>query len=248
MKSLSFYTGILLVSVAITSCQKELEPEKNPTLPSGYGNISFVAKASSSKTKVSALNGIKINNVDSAAIPLEVDWSSATVYVEKITFTGKSNNLLDTTVMVEKNLDLLAVNSIAGNIKLPSGSYKDVEVKMYCKKFVWPELAFFFKGTFKSFHGTRDSIILASSLPFQASLRVPEIVIKPVDKYKATFNFNLINLLSGFSLRTMESAQQINRDGKRTYSIFKGGSENPPLFNELLQNWQNVTEVLISKD
>lgn len=220
----------------------------NNRILSGYGNISFVAKASTSQLKASALKTVKIGSSDSAASPLQVNWSSATVYIEKITFTGKSINLLNTTVMIQKNLDLLAGNSTVGNIKLPTGSYKDVEVKMYCKKFVWPELAFFFKGTFQSIHGSRDSIILASSLPFEASLSVPEILVNPADTYKATFNFNLTNLLSGFSVETMESATNNTDAGTRKYTIFRGGSESPPLFDRLLQNWHNVTDVLITKD
>ena len=181
------------------SCKKDRDPEK--TIPN-FGDISYFAKASAAglkKLNLRAIDSVNTNTVD-------VTWSSASVYVEKISFVGKSNSLLDTTIKVGKNLNIFSADALAGVIKLPAGSYKDVKVKMFCIKSNWPDLAFHFRGTFKNSNGGTDSVLVGSSLPFEANLSVTEIVIDPADNYRAIFNFDLTKVLTGISARQLESA------------------------------------------
>ena len=160
------------------SCKKDRDPEK--TIPN-FVDISYFAKASAAglkKLNLRAMDSLNTNTVD-------VTWSSASVFVEKISFVGKSSSLLDTTIKVGKNLNIFSADALAGIIKLPAGSYKDVKVKMFCIKSNWPDLAFHFRGTFKNSKGGIDSVLVGSSLPFEANLSVTEIVIDPADNYRA---------------------------------------------------------------
>ena len=242
---------ILLIGTVVLSCKNDDDatPEK-----AGFGNISYFANTSSVNLSKLSSNGIKpgaLSIVDTATT-VNVEWSSATVYVEKISFVGKSNSLLDTTITVKKNLDIFSQDALAGVVKLPSGSYKDVAVKLQCQKSLIPGLAFnyyafYFKGTFKNIHGGIDSVVVGSSLPFEANLSMNEIQIDPSDNYKATFSFDLNKVLTGISTRQMESAKSYYKDGKRTFYIFKGGSTDEPFYDQVIWNWQSVASVVVSK-
>ena len=253
MRSISLLSkhvlGVFLIASAIISCKKDdtTAPEKSTPAPvkntSGFGNISYFAKASGAGIRT-------FSTSDSSALnTVAVDWSSASVYVEKISFTGKSSNLLDTTITVEKNLNIFSANALAGVIKLPAGSYKDVKVKMYCRKSAKSEMAFNLKGTFTNTKGGKDSVMVGSSYPFEANLSVTDIVINPSDKYKATFTFDLNKVLTGISNTLLETAGGFTRpDNKKVYVIWKGGSAEEPFYDQVIQNWQTVASVVVTKE
>jgi hypothetical protein len=246
MKSMSLFVkqclGALLLAATITSCEKDGGSENTDTEKnnSGFGNISYFAKASGSGIKTLA---------DTAITTVPVTWSSATVYVEKISFTGKSSNLLDTTITVEKKLNIFSADALAGAIKLPSGSYKDVKVTLYCKKSAKSDLAFDFNGTFTNTKGGIDSVKVGSSYPFEANLTVNDIAIDPSGKYKATFNFNLNKVLTGISNAMLQTVGGRAVGGnKMLYIIWKGGSADEPFYDQVIRNWQAVASVLVTKE
>lgn len=254
MKSLStrYIILLLIISTAALSCKKDVDSKQEKT---GFGNISYFASASSSNVRKSSSNGIKtgVSSVIDTTTTVNVAWSSATVYVEKISFVGKGSSSFDTTITVNKNLNIFSQDALAGVFKLPSGSYKDVAVKLQCRKSMIPGLAnnyyaFYFKGTFKNIYGGIDSVVVGSSLPFEANLSVNEIVINSSDNYKATFSFDLNKVLTGISSRQMESAKSNYNNGKKSFYIFKGGSADEPFYDQVIWNWQSVASVVVTKE
>jgi len=246
MRSISLFAkqcfGILLIASVIISCKKDGGPEDGSPekSTSGFAKISYFAKASGSGIKT--LSNTTLSTVT-------VDWSSASVYVEKIAFIGKSSNLLDTTITVEKNLNIFSADALAGVLQLPSGSYKDVKVKMFCKKSAKSDLAFDFRGTFTNTKGGKDSVRVGSSYPFEANLTITDITIDPADKYKATFSFDLIKVLTGITNASLETARSYTgTDNKKIYVIWKGGSADEPFYDQVIQNWQTVASVVVSKE
>lgn len=243
MKPITF-KHLLFVFLAASfsiSCEKNPVAPQQPT--SGHGNVSYFAKASGTGTGSKAsLKSVTI----SADVP--VVWSSATIFVEKIAFTGSSGNLVDTTIVVEKNLNIFSGDALAGVLKLPAASYKDVKVKLYLRKSPKSELAFDIRGTFTNTQGGKDSLIVASSLPFEANLAVNDIVINPSDNYKATFNFELNKILTGISASMLQDTPyHTTPNGVRIYAIWKGGSQDVPLYAQVTTNWQSVASAVISK-
>ena len=247
------YISLLIVIATTTalSCKKQDDFKQVKT---GFANIAYFANTSSGNLRglSSSGNTTGVLSVVDTATTVNVVWSSATVYVEKISFVGKSDSLLDTTIIVKKNLNIFNQDALAGVLKLPSGSYKDVAVKLQCQKSTIPGLAFnyyafHFKGTFKNIHGGTDSVMVGSSFPFEANLTVNEILIDPSDNYKATFSFDLNKVLTGISTRQMESAKSNYKDGKKTFYIFKGGSADEPFYDQVIWNWQSVASVFITK-
>ncbi|RYE35679.1 MAG: hypothetical protein EOP48_30190, partial [Sphingobacteriales bacterium] len=253
MKPISLLTTryialLIVIGTAALSCKKDENTIHEKT---GFGKISYFANTSSANPGQLSSNGDKIGalSVIDTATTVNVAWSSATVYVEEISFVGKSNSLLDTTITVRKNLDIFSQDALAGVLTLPSGSYKDVAVKLRCQKSLIPGLAFnyyafYFKGTFKNIHGSIDSVVVGSSFPFEADLSMNEILIDPSDNYKATFSFDLNKVLTGISTRQMESAKSYFKDGKKTFYIFKGGSADEPFYDQVIWNWQSVASVV----
>lgn len=232
--------GTLLVTSAIISCKKDNPSEK---ITSGYGNVSYFAKASGSHIKTASVKS------DTLGGQVSVGWSSASVYVEKIAFVGKSDSLLDTTITIEKKLDIFSADALAGVIKLPAGSYRDVKIKMYFKKSRRSEMAFDFKGTFTNTEGGKDSVMVGSSYPFEANLNVTEIAIDPSGKYNVVFSFDLNRVLTGITTAALQTARSYTwPDHKKTYVIWKGGSADEPFYDQVIQNWQTVVNVVVSKE
>ncbi|WP_256002588.1 hypothetical protein [Pedobacter deserti] len=239
LSAAKLYAGLCLLMISILACEKNVENEE-PL--SGFGDIAYVAKAS-----VPAAKALSARSIDTSTT-VDVAWSSATVYVEKISFAGRGNSDLDTTISIEKNLDILSAGALAGIIQLPSGSYRNVEIKLLCRKSQKSDLAFRFRGTFRNSYGGTDSVLVGSSFPFEANLDLSEIMVKPSDNYLATFNFDLDKVLTGISTRMLESTRSyIGKDGKRSYAIFKGGSQDEPFYDQVIANWQTVASVVLSK-
>lgn len=226
---------VLLALLTGTSCKKDDLPVKNE---GEYGNLSYFAKASGTGVK-------RMNNTTNT---VAVEWSAATVYVEKISFAGKSESMLDTTISVGKNINIFNADALAGIIQLPTGSYKDVKVKLFARKSEKSELAFNLKGAFINTKGGIDSVKVGSSYPFEANLEVTDIIINPSDKYNVTFTFNLDKVLSGISTELLQTARSYNTaDNKRLYVIWKGGSDEEPFYDQVIQNWQTVASVVVTK-
>ncbi|WP_242695743.1 hypothetical protein [Desertivirga brevis] len=234
--------AIMLFSI---SCSKDESTDQKPpevTL-SGKGKVSYFAKASGSAT-----SGI-VKTLETPASSSYVKWSSASIFIEKIAFVGKNGSVIDTTITVNKNLNILNSDVLTGVFNLPAGSYKDVKVKLFLKKAGFPELAFNLKGTFVNKTGGTDSIMLASSMPFEANLGVNDFTITASDNYKVVFNYNLDKVLAGISsTKLQEEARSHLSGGKKMYSIWKGGSQDEPLYNEVSANWQTVATAVISKE
>lgn len=233
--------AVMLLASVVASCTKNNDPKK---AISGSGKISYFAVANSSGTK------LKTTAVaDTAPKQIVVNWSSATVWVEKIELVAQGNNPLDSIITVGKKLNIFSTDALAGAIQLPAGSYQDVKVTMFCRKSPNSDYAFDFRGTFTNSSGGVDSIMIGSSYPFEANLAVSNIVIGPSDNYKATFNFNLNNTITGFTNWAIQSSARfyIGADNKKTYVIWKGGSADEPFYNEVIQNWQTVASVVITK-
>jgi len=90
--------------------------------------------------------------------------------------------------------------------------------------------------------------MVASSLPFEANLAVNDITINPSDNYEVVFNFNLDKVLVGISASNLQAAASSHViNGKRTYYIWKGGSQDVPFYDQVTTNWQNIANAVISK-
>lgn len=238
-------SALLLVLLLVISCKKQ---ETAEVKTGRKGKVSYFAKASGTAPK-----GTIAKTADSSASAVYVKWSSASIFVEKISFVARNNSLLDTTIIVGKNLNILNADVLTGVFNLPAGLYRDVKVKLFLKKANYPDLAFKLNGTFENKEGGTDSIMVASSLPFEANLEVNDITINSSDdysdNYKVVFNFNLDKVLAGISASDLQAAANSNvRDGKRTYYIWKGGSQDVPFYNQVTTNWQSVASALISQE
>lgn len=244
---LKYTLGLFLLGTIITACKKgtNIQDDGKEKITSNFGNIAYFANASASAKK--GASSTKTFMADTVVNSVAVNWSSASVWVEKIAFVGKNGTLLDTTIMVGKNINIFNSETLVGVIKLPAGSYKDISVKLFCRKSPKSEFGFDFKGTFINTRGEIDSVRVGSSYPFEADLKVNDIVINPSDNYKATFHFDLTKVLTGISNYSIESTiRKWNND--RSYMIWKGGSKDEPFYNQVIENWQNVASIVVTKE
>lgn len=237
----------MLLATGLISCEKSKDKAGENKNSTAFGNIAYFANASTSgiKSPASVKNSVKLM-ADSAVNAVAVNWSSASVWVEKISFVGKNRQLLDTTIMVKKKLNIFNSEALMGIIKLPAGAYKDINVKMFCRKNSMEELGLDFIGKFNNTKGGKDSLMVRSSIAFEVDVKVNDIVINPSDNYKATFNFDLSKVLTGISNSDIETRSKTYQDG--LYVIWKGGSADIPFYNQIIQNWQNVVSIVITKE
>lgn len=246
---LKYTLSLFLIGTSIISCKKsdkEIQEKNNTT----FGNIAIFANASASSIKSnSSIKDGNIQQSDTLANTVDVNWSYASIWVEKISFVGKNEQLLDTTIMVEKKLNIFNAEALMGVVKLPVGAYKDIKVKMFCRKSPKSEFGFDFSGTFTNTQGKKDSIRVGTSYPFEADLKVNDIVLHPADNYKATFHFDLSKVLTGISNSALETTLKPRIEASRNlYTIWKGGSKDEPFYDEIIRNWQNVASIVITKE
>lgn len=229
-----FVIALLALMVA-TSCTKDELPEKNEVK---YADLTYFAKASGS--------GVK--RIGTTSNTVAVKWSSASIYVDKIAFEGKQGNKqIDTTISVKKNIDIFNANALTGIVQLPTGSYKDVKVKLLARKSEKSELAFNLKGTFLNTKGVTDSVMVGSSYPFEANLNVTDLVITSSDQYNVNFIFNLDKVLTGISTEQLQTARSYTtKNNGKLYVIWKGGSDEEPFYDQVIQNWQTVASVIVT--
>ncbi|WP_207425025.1 hypothetical protein [Pedobacter sp. SYSU D00535] len=241
--TLKHILALLLIASATLSCQKGDDAPGKPGT-AAQGEVSYFAKALGTGTKATAIKSAQVLTDSMVA----VNWSSASIWVEKISFVGMSNKMLDTTIIVGKNMNIFDSDALAGVFKLPSGSYTNVKVKLLLRKSPKSELAFYLKGTFENSRAGRDTVVVASSLPFEANIAVNDFNIQPQDNYKVVFNFNLDRVLAGIKTRALEHAVSYNGSSDRkTYYIWKGGSDDVPFYQQVSQNWQTVASVVVLK-
>jgi hypothetical protein len=246
--------GLLLLGTTFISCKKgdhlDSEVGGGEKGTATFGNIAIFASASASGIKAtSSTKVVGTLQSDTAVNTVAVNWYYASIWVEKISFVGKNGQSLDTTIMVGKKLDIFNAEALMGVVKLPPGAYKDINVKMFCRKSPKSEFGFDFSGTFMNTQGRKDSVRVGTSYPFEADLKVNDIVLNPADNYKATFHFDLTKVLTGISNSALET--RVNpriEDSRNLYRIWKGGSKDEPFYDEIIKNWQNVASIVVTKD
>ncbi|HEX7366173.1 MAG TPA: hypothetical protein VF273_03700 [Pelobium sp.] len=244
-----FVKYILLSVMVLTcgsACKKNGQEPPTDKKPDEFGKIAYFAQASGKNNKLPASTNKGVKVMADAQNTVAVDWSSASVWVEKISFTGKNTQVLDTTIMVKKKLNIFNSGALMGVIKLPAGAYKDINVKMYCRKNSSEEFGIDFLGMFTNTRGEKDSLMVRSSIDFDVAVKVNDIVLNPADNYKATFNFDLAKVLTGISNLAIENNLKSHRGN--LYVIWKGGSQDIPFYNQIIQNWQNVASITITKE
>ena len=240
--SKNFNTAItlLFIASAIVSCERGAAPVKQSN---GVAKVSYFAKASGTGMKTAAAK-----SESTFAETVVVNWSSASIYVEKISFAGKSANSIDTTISVEKNINLFSKDALTGIIELPAGSYKDVKVKLFLRKSQRSEMALNLRGTFVNTMGVKDSLMVGSSYPFEVNLGVTDINIDQSNAYNVTFSFDLDKVLTGISTSALQTTRSyVGVDFKPLYIIWKGGSQDEPFYDQVIANWQTVASATIVK-
>ncbi|SEO05129.1 hypothetical protein SAMN05192574_105118 [Mucilaginibacter gossypiicola] len=238
----NLYTAIIALSALAISCKKD--NGANKTAQTGSAKISYFAQA---KTINGAKSSLKLNDViDSSAISPPVTWSSATIFIDQISFNGVTgNNTVDSTITVQKKVDMLSANPYVGDIQLPVGSYNNVKSRLLMRKSQHSDLTFELSGTFVNTKGVVTSLYIGNSDLFNVNLNVNNVAVEKGSTYNMVFNFELNKVLAGITIQQLENAY---KDPNRVNAVYISSSVSVDLYNKIKSNWENLSSVYITKD
>lgn len=236
------YTAVIALSVLAISCKKDNSASK--TTQTGSTKISYFAQA---KTLNGAKSSLRLNDViDSSAISPAVTWSSATIFIDQISFNGVTgNSTVDSTITVQKKVDMLSANPYVGDLQLPVGSYNNVQSRLLMRKSKNSDLTFELYGTFTNTKGIVTSLYIGNSDLFNVNLKVNNVVIEKNSTYNMVFNFDLNKVLAGITIQQLENAY---KDPNRINAVYISSSVSIDLYNKIKSNWENLSSVYITKD
>jgi len=241
------YTIIIAASALTISCQKDKNSHKSTQ--TGSTKISYFAQAKTINGAKSSLENkfLKLNaTVDSSAISPAVTWNSATIFIDQISFNGSmGNGTVDSTITVQKKVDMLSSNPYVGDIQLPVGSYKDVKSRLLMRKSQHSDLTFELNGTFTNSKGILTSLYIGNSDLFNVNLNVNNVVVEKSSTYNMVFNFELNKVLAGITIQQLENAY---KDPNRVNAVYISSSVSIDLYNKIKSNWENLSSVYITKD
>lgn len=226
MKRFIIYSLSLVLT--IFGCKKY-----NSTKDNGSGRVAYYASANTS---------IPLIKIESARKPASISslppikWVSATIFVNEISFEGISTQQVNTTELVETNLDLFASDNNIGMIQLPSGEFKNSKVTLHLKKGKDSKASFIIKAIYTNSKGNDVPFQVANSDEFNVKLEVGNLKVNSLKKYKAVFSYKLDKIFDGISTADLENI----KDRYSDEGVYISSSVNVNLYEKIKQNWQTL--------
>ncbi len=231
--------GILITSLFFNACNDKEEIKPVETTKKQVNVSYFVSAATIAKKGFS----VKTLAVDSSAIPF-VTWSTATIYVENISLSSNGTQPIDTTIIVNKKIDLFGADVLAGVFKMPTGSYNNVKVKMKLRKSPQSDFGFQLNGTFKGSNNKIYNLQLGTSDVFEVNVTVANFIADSSQDIKVAFSFDIERILKGITPQMLQMYP--NTYFPSDIYIHASGSSVSPLFSQIASNWQRIAKVTFS--
>jgi hypothetical protein len=121
----SYFLVIIFAGGLMTSCKKDQSLTNSSSSNSTQSNVAFQLKAVNQSAVVNRLSTIT-NKTNGATIK----WISAVASVSMIKFEAKNNGSeVEFKSNINKTVDLFSDSNFLGNIKIPNGTFTEVEFK-----------------------------------------------------------------------------------------------------------------------
>lgn len=207
----------IVVLFIIASCKKE-----NESLTVSYKLITKNKSAIAARTMAG-----------------RVDWTSGSGYVKEIEFEAENNTLeVEYEEMVNKRIDLFTPISTLGNVTLPPGEYKEIELDV---KFIsaGTDTSFVLRGTFTNGSAVITPVLFMITDELEVETEAENVTISGTNNYTAITSVDLSKLTIGITETMLENATRTNG------VIVISKNDNVNLYNIILNNMDDMDSVEI---
>lgn len=171
--------------------------------------------ASCQKENESLTVSYKIKSINKSATVArmmagQVDWTSGSGYVKEIEFEAENNTLeVEYEAIVNQRIDLFAPITALGNITLPPGEYKEIEVDI---NFVstGTDTAFILRGTFTNSGAVVTPVLFMISDMLEVETEANNVTVNGTNNYTAITSVDLSKLTFGITETMLDNATRTN--------------------------------------
>lgn len=220
-KNLSGFGAILAGVILLSSCSKDDA--------SGSGQVSYKVKPTNFTASVSStVNGsglIVIVNSNSS-----LTWTSGNLNVSEIDFEAENGDQeIEYELKGQFNVDLLNISPTLGNVKIPAGTYDEVELKLELKPSA-TNIPLSLKGVYTNSSGVKTPVEFHFNEEFEIEVEAENVTIGGSEDYIALINVQLNKFLLNVSSSDLDQAAKTNG------SIIVSSSSNTSLYNKFKSN------------
>ena len=215
---------LLCASIIVTSCKKAESED-----PANDGELSYYFNPINLSASVSA-TASESGKIVPALSKGSITWISGSFNIQKLTLTARKNQ---SDFKVEyKDLYNMSVQEMtnAGSIALPAGSYTNAELTINLVQSA-TNVPVSLKGIFTDAQGNSVPVEMQFNYTYEMKGKLEDVTIKG-DKYKATVQVALNNLVSGLTASDFTQATRSGADNAVVIST----TSNTTLFVKLIQN------------
>jgi hypothetical protein len=223
---LKFYAVAIITSAALVSCTKDKSTSVASSADVAFAMSADNAASSLTTTSVSSMqtNAIVVTNAS-------VKWTSAIANISRFKLEAKKNNQeVEITTKNISNLDLLAIDPATVTAKIDTGTYKQIEVKVFLVKSSDTNIPLTFKGTFTTSGGAAVPIEFDYNDNAILKAEIENVSVDATTDVTAKLSFHLNKLLTAISSSTIDAATRTNG------TIVISSTSNPFLYNKMIAN------------
>ncbi|GAB3905419.1 hypothetical protein [Mucilaginibacter boryungensis] len=222
----TYIKSLFFASLFICACKKDNNTNTDTTT-NQITNITYYAKAVNSGALITGSNNLKTQATGSVA------WLTGTIYAEELSFEGTGSTVVSTKIPIQKNINILSGDGLAGNVSLTAGQYTNTKVALHLKKSAKSDLAFNLTATYTDFKGNKVPMVIANSDEFEIKLAVSNFTTTSTGATKITISYDLSKILNNILAPELENAYR-TPDG----TLLISSSVNVDLYNKVKANWQ----------
>ncbi|MCR8557791.1 hypothetical protein KXD93_09070 [Mucilaginibacter sp. BJC16-A38] len=220
----------LALATSLFSCKKDSGVSPSSSSPA---KISFGLKADNPSFSLASAPGLTINSTTSSASV--INWTAGTANVSKFQFEAKkAGSKIEIESTGLKNINLFAIDPSFLPVKIDTGTYSEIEVKLVLAKSTSAAIPLQLKGSFATAGGTVVPVELDVNDDLVIKTEIKSVVIDATTDLKTTFMLHLNKIFSGITAADLEAATLTSG------TIVISSTSNAALFNKAKANAVNI--------
>ena len=224
MKINFFKTSLFLFGMGsiLTAC------DKNDAVVGGEVNYQ-VKPTGYSATVASSSSGSGLVIVVGSSNSL--NFTSGSLNINQVDFEAENKTVeIEYELKGISNVDLFNMSSILGSVKIPEGTYDEVELKLVLKKSTDNTIPLTLKGTYKNEAGVSTPVEFYFNEDYEIEVEAEDVVINSDSDYLGLINIQLNKLLLNVASNDLGSATKTNN------VVIISSTSNVSLYNKFKAN------------
>jgi len=226
---------IVIVALALATSLFSCKKDNGLSPSSSSAKISFGLKADNPSMALASTPGLTVNGLATNASGPVITWTAGTATVTRFQFEAKKAGAK---IEVEsnglKNINLFAIDPSFFPVKIDTGTYSEIEVKLVLVKTTSAAIPLQLKGSFTKADGTVMPVELDINEDMVIKTEIKSVVIDATTDLKTTFMLHLNKIFSGITVADLSAATVTGG------AVVISNTSNVALFNKAKANAVNI--------